>query len=156
MLGSSGNLLTGGTSGTLPLSVAGYLVTLNDVTLSNVTSGTVAASTFTNYSGGNLTGTITDTSGNQLTLYYWPTSYSSAAANLYNDVIPTTPVNVTGFVSVYPGSLAEFSPISIVNYPSGTPLTQAPEPGTLALLGAGAAVGAVVVMRRRLNRKLGK
>ncbi len=46
-----------------------------------------------------------------MTLYYWPTSYNTS---LYGQTIPTGPVNITGFLSVYPGSpnSPEFIPIS--------------------------------------------
>ena len=125
MLGQpgEGNLLSGGTSGVLPFSVTEYLLQLDDVTLSNVVNGTTPATTWTNYSQGNLTGTITDATGS-VNLYDWPTSYSSCAS-MAGQPIPTGPVDMTGFVSVYPGSPAEFTPISV---------TAVPEPGTLVLL----------------------
>ena len=93
-----------------PPGVAGYLYELDDVTISGIT-GTFGIV--------NLTGTITDGGGNHMTLYYWPTSYSVANANLSGMAIPTGPVNMIGFVSVY-SSVAEFTPITI------TPAVPAP------------------------------
>ena len=117
---------------TLPFSVAGYLFELDDVTISGI-SGTFGTA--------NLTGTITDGSGNSMTLYYWPTSYSVENANLAGTAIPTGAVNMTGFVSVYSG-VAEFTPMTI---------TAVPEPGTLVLLVAGLAAAVVVFHRKKSN-----
>lgn len=118
---------------TLPENVAGYLWTLDNVTISGI-SGT--------FGTGNLTGTITDGSGNSMTLYYWPTSYSVANANLDGTPIPTGPVDITGFVSVYTSgstSMAEFSPISIVSVP---------EPVSLALFGVSGLLSLILALRR--------
>ncbi len=85
---------------TLPLAIAGQLVTVNNVTISGI-SGTFA--------GSNLSGMITDSSGH-MTLFYWPTSYS-AAYNFFNGVtIPTGPINLTGIVDEFSGS-PEFIPM---------------------------------------------
>jgi hypothetical protein len=109
---------------TQPFTQAEYLVKVSNVTISGI-SGTFA--------GSNLQGTITDGGGNSMTLYYWPTSYSACAANLGGTAIPTGAVDITGFMSVYPGPPAnpEFTPISI------TPHVVVPEPGTFVLLAAG-------------------
>ena len=115
---------------TLPYSVAGYLWTLDDVTISGISGS---------FGTANQTGTITDATGS-MTLYYWPTSYSVENANLDGMAIPTGPVNMTGFVSVYSGT-AEFTPISI---------TSVPEPGTLALGGMGGLLLALVLRRRNV------
>jgi hypothetical protein len=112
----------------LPFSVAGHYITVSNVTIGGL-SGTFGIA--------NLTGTITDGSGNSMSLYYWPTSYSVANANLFGQTIPTGPVNITGFDSVYSTSSApEFTPISI---------TAAPEPASLALL----ALGGLLILPRR-------
>lgn len=89
------------------------------------------------------------TQGAALAFYYWPTSYSVANQNLDGtsiDFTGATHYNMTGFLSDYPGlpgGLAEFSPLSI------TPVTAVPEPGTMALLGAGTMAAAVSYVRRK-------
>ena len=117
---------------TEPFSTAGYMLELDNVTIGGLSGAFGIA---------NLTGTISDGS-NSMTFYYWPTSYSASNANLFGQSIPTGPVNMTGFVSVY-NSVAEFTPITI---------TSVPEPGTLVLLGAGF-IAAAAMYRRREVRK---
>jgi len=114
---------------TLPQNIAGRLWTLNNVTISGI-SGTFDIS--------NLSGMISD-GVDSMTLYYWVTSYAAANQNLYGMTIPTGPVNITGFVSVYNSTSPEFVPISI---------TSVPEPATLSLFGA-AGLLALVLRRRR-------
>ena len=120
---------------TLPYNVAGYEFTLDDVTIGGI-SGTFGIA--------NLTGTITDADSNSMTLYYWPTSYAASNINLYGQAIPTGPVDITGFVSVYPGPPAsiEFTPISITPYAT-------PEPGTVVMLGAGLAAAIMLFLHRK-------
>ena len=96
---------------TEPFTTAGYMLELDNVTIGGISGAFGVA---------NLTGTITDSGSNSMTLYYWPTSYSVANANLFGQAIPTGPVNMTGFVSVY-NSVAEFTPMTV---------TVVPEPGT--------------------------
>jgi hypothetical protein len=116
---------------TLPLSMAGYLVNLNNVTIADTGYDTFGVA--------NITTQITDAGNNSMTMYYWPTSYSVENSNLFGKPIPTTPVNMIGFVSVYSG-IAEFTPMSI---------TSVPEPGTLALLALGGLCGLCRLMWRR-------
>ena len=118
---------------TEPFSTAGYLLELDNVTIGGI-SGAFGIT--------NLTGTITDGSSNSMTFYYWPTSYSVSNANLFGQAIPTSPVNMTGFVSVYNG-VAEFTPLTI---------TTVPEPSTLVLLSAGCAAAASMLLRRRAGK----
>lgn len=117
--------------GTLPLSIAGYPVTIDDVMISGITAPTFGIA--------NLTGTITDASDNSMTLFYWPTSYSFANANLFGMAVPTGPVNVSGLVDSFNGT-AEFVPMTIT---SAVPV---PEPSCFVLLGMG--VGALVIFGR--------
>lgn len=106
---------------TLPLSTAGYLIEVDNVTISG------APATFPAANG---TYAITDSDNNSMTLYYWYTSYSTDGA-LSGSTVPTGPVDVIGFDSVYPSSPAgpEFTPIGF---------TPVPEPATMGLLGGGA------------------
>ncbi len=106
---------------TLPLSIAGYLVKLSNVTISGASG---------NFPAANTSYTITD-GVNSMTMYYWYTSYSTDGA-LSGTPIPTGAVDITGFASVYPGTPGspEFIPIAIAPH-------VVPEPGTFVLLAAG-------------------
>ncbi len=104
---------------TPPNNVGGYLFNLNNVTISGLTGTTFGLTSEA--------GTITDASGNTMAMYYWPTSYSAAAANLNGTAIPTGPVDITGFDSAYKGT-AQFVPVSIA---------AVPEPASLAVMALG-------------------
>jgi len=122
---------------TLPFTAAGYLINLDNVTISSGTS--IITPGVSTWGTSNLTLTVTDSSNNKMTLYYWPTSYAMANFNLDGITIPSGPVNITGFDSVYPSTPGspEFTPISIVSVP---------EPVSTGLLAVGAAA---MLMRRR-------
>ena len=84
-----------------------------------------------NCSTANETFTVTDGSGNSMTLFDWVSSYTTCEA-FGDQAIPTGPVDVTGFVDVFGAGAtasAEFVPISI---------TAAPEPASFGFIGAGA------------------
>jgi len=118
---------------TLPQSIAGQLLQIDNATISGETVSTFGIA--------NLTLTVTDSTGSQ-TLYYWPTSYSMANLNLYGQTIPTGPVDIIGIASVYTSgsSPEEFLPINII---------PAPEPSSIAL----AAIGGVAVLMGLRRRK---
>lgn len=118
-----------------PLSVAGYLLELDNVTIGDGMIGQTFGYT-------NLTGSVIDGTGS-MQLYYWPTSYTTPIANLYGQAVPSGAVNMTGILSVYGGTTPEFVLMSI------TPATQTPEPSSLVLLGTGFAAAAMMFLRRR-------
>ncbi|MGD0542740.1 MAG: hypothetical protein ABSB33_14595, partial [Tepidisphaeraceae bacterium] len=99
---------------TLSYSIAGYLLDLDNVTITGQTAGEKFGIT-------NIALTVTDTLGNSMELYYWPTSYSAANVNLFGETIPTGPVDISGFGSVYTPAVGaaepEFNPISMVSVP---------------------------------------
>jgi hypothetical protein len=111
---------------TLPFTIAGYVVEVNNVTITPAGNGTFGNGA--TGSSANQSLTITDSSGNSMVLYYWPSSYS-VDAQMYGQTIPTGPVNIIGFDSVYSAtSTAEFTPLAIV----------VPGPSVTTLLGLGA------------------
>lgn len=117
---------------TLPYSLAGYLVNVDDVTLSGFSGS---------FGTANLTGTVTDAGNNSMTLYYWPTSYSVANVNLDGFTpIAGQEYDIMGFDSVYNGS-AEFTPIAIT--------AVVPEPSTLVLAGIGGLFTLTLLRRTR-------
>jgi hypothetical protein len=128
-----------------PLSqtLAGYIVEIPDVVVSGL-------GTYVNFPNASLAFTITDNSANSMTLYFWPSSYSSSA-DMIGAPIPTWPVDVYGFLSSYPSKLAaslggtnlwqdEITPIAFVG--------SIPEPSSFMLAGMGL-LSLIAVMRRR-------
>ena len=100
---------------TLPFNVAGYMLEVDNVTISGE-GNAGAAFGKTNSPTGAL---ITDGNENSMTLFYWPTSYSVANANMFGRTIPTVPVSMTGFVDFFASvGHAEFSPITITAPPA--------------------------------------
>jgi len=125
---------------TLPQTLEGYLIQIDNITISSGSSTLSAGET---WGTANLTLTITDGTGS-MTMYYYPTSVGEANENLFGKTIPTGPVDITGYDTVYPGTTpeAEFVPIDI---------TSVPEPNTLALCGLGA-LTALVLRSRKSNK----
>ncbi|MGD1087424.1 MAG: PEP-CTERM sorting domain-containing protein [Verrucomicrobiota bacterium] len=117
-------------NGTLPNSVAGNLIVIDNVTIG------LGTNLVTTFGIKNLTLTATDITGSAA-LYYYVTDDELANQNLYGTTIPTGPVDIEGVETVFDGA-AEIDLLAIV-----------PEPGTLALCGAGAAVLALFVFRSR-------
>jgi hypothetical protein len=154
LIAASTNTLTvsaGTVSSTiLPIGIGSTILTLENVYV----SGGTAFNSF-NPTATNQTGTITDLSGGtdglSMELFYWPTSYSVPLADLGGRALPSTPVNVTGFMDLFSG-VPEFVPIDIRNASNNSQLTLVPEPGTLSLLGAGVTVAGAIFIRRRFGR----
>ncbi len=119
---------------TMPFSIAGYMVEVDNVGIYTDPAATIPASG--NWPSASTSFYIKDGSGNIMMLYYWPSSYSIDAAWI-GTPIPTGTVDIQGIMSVY-NSVAEFTPLSI---------TQIPEPSSFALLGLGLLAGAS--LRRR-------
>jgi hypothetical protein len=119
----------------MPLTVGEYMFEVDDVTISSGTGS--GASTLTAgeaFGTSNLQLTMTDSSDNSMTLYYYESSYSAPFVNLANMVIPTGPVDITGFDSVYTTGVPEFNIVSIL-----------PEPASLGLM----ALGGISMLARR-------
>jgi hypothetical protein len=119
----------------LPQNVAGYLVTLQNVTISGGSG---------NFGTANLNLTITDGSGDSMELFYWPGEFSQENANLFGTAIPNGQVDITGFLHVF-GTNAQFSPFTI---------TAVPEPPPVALVGVG--LVAALALRRSKSQILGE
>ncbi len=125
---------------TLPQSIAGSLIQLDNITISSGSSTLTPGET---WGTANLTLTMTDGSGS-MTLYYWPTSYSAANANMFGETIPTGPVTIIGIDSAYTSgstTTPEFIPISIQSVP---------EPTVLSLGGAGGLLALIFRLRRKV------
>jgi hypothetical protein len=125
-------------STTIPLSLAGYLVTLDNVSLYTDSGAT------TNVSGNfathaNTTLYAKDGSGNIMEVYVWASSYSVDGA-MGGTPIPTGTVDITGFVDQSGSYPVELVPMSI---------TQVPEPAALSLCGAGALLALIFHLRRK-------
>jgi hypothetical protein len=123
-------------TGTLPQSLAGTLLTINNVTLyTDAAATTPVSGNFATHANTALY--MKDSGGNIMELYVWASSYSTCGA-LGGTPIPTGTVNVTGFLSQSGTFAPEMTPFSI---------TQVPEPSTLALVGLG--VVGLLIRRRK-------
>jgi hypothetical protein len=128
---------------TLPFSVAGYFLQLNDVTIGG--SGGVGGlfPTYAQATTATETFTVTDSANNSMTLFDWVTSYSTDGA-MGGTAVPTGPVNIDGFVDVFgtgTAASAEFVPMVITSV--------VPEPDALKLCGEGLLVAALYVFRKK-------
>jgi fibronectin-binding autotransporter adhesin len=110
----------------LPNDLSGMMITLNNVKISGAGTPGTLFGTANSPSPGAF---ATDSSGNQIGFYYWPTSYSTANQNLANVPIPSGYVDMTGFLSLYGNSqVPEFTPTSLTLSP-GPPLYWQPAVG---------------------------
>jgi hypothetical protein len=121
--------------------LAGYLLALDNVTISG------AGANWATHA--NVTGAITDGSGNSMVMFLWASSYSSCGAIAASGgAVPTGPVDMTGFVDDFYNSStgvteAEFVPTSI---------SAVPEPVAVPFFGAGLAlVAGLFCSRSRKN-----
>jgi fibronectin-binding autotransporter adhesin len=103
---------------TLPLGkdtnggIGGYVVQLNNVTISGVQNNDTVFGT------NQRSATVTDSDQNSMVMFYDPRNYSIANTNLFGQTIPTTgPVNITGFVQVFGGNTPEIVPFVITALP---------------------------------------
>lgn len=124
--------------------ISGMFIELKNVTFSGSTGS--FQSTFPTYAQANTVSesyTITDGSGS-VTMFDYVTSYSAAGA-FGGTAVPTGPVNVYGFMTVFPsaalpgGGLPEFTMTSF---------QAVPEPSTVILVGAGF-LSLLAIRRRR-------
>jgi len=123
--------------------VVGYYIELQNVTYSGSTGS--FQSTFPTYAQANTVDesyTISDNTGS-MTMFDYVTSYSTCGA-LGGTAVPTGPVDVYGFISIFPssglpgGGLPELTVTAIA----------VPEPSTVMLVGAGL-LSLLAVRRRR-------
>jgi hypothetical protein len=130
-------LIASGT-GPIPQSIAGHLVTLDNVSLYTDAAATIPVSG--NFAiGNNVTLYAKDGSGNIMEIYDWASSYSTCGA-LGGTPEPTGLVDITGFVSQASTFPPEMTPFSIISVP---------EPTTLSLCGAGTLLALIFRLRRK-------
>jgi hypothetical protein len=110
---------------TIPLSLAGYPVEIDNVSIFTDSAATIAASG--NFAAGNTAFYLKDSGGNIMEMYFWYTSYA-ADGMMTGMPIPTGPVNVVGLLSQSTTFPVEITPLSF---------TAVPEPSTVALVGIG-------------------
>lgn len=128
----------------VPNDYASQLVTLDNVWITS--SGTLPATYGTS---ANISAVLNDSSGT-CNYFYWESSYDAPVINMYGMPVLTGSNNMydmTGFVDYFSPTV-EFDPISI------TPLAPVPEPGTMALLGAGTTVATVGYARRKRRKSI--
>jgi len=131
-------LIASGT-GPIPQSLAGQLVTLDNVSLYTNSAATIPVSgNFATHA--NVALYAKDGSGNIMEIYDWASSYSTCGA-LGGTPEPTGLVDITGFVTQSGAFPPEMTPFSITQV--------VPEPTALSLCGA----GALLVLIFRLRRK---
>jgi hypothetical protein len=130
--------LTASGTGPIPQSLAGQLVTLDNVSLYTDAAATIPVSgNFATHA--NVTLYAKDAGGNIMEIYDWASSYSTCGA-LGGTPEPTGLVDITGFVSQSGSFAPEMTPFSI---------TSVPEPTTLSLCGAGALLALIFRLRRK-------
>jgi len=122
---------------TIPQSIAGTLLALNNVSLYTDSAATIPVSgNFGTHV--NTTLYAKDGSGNIMEVFVWASSYSVCGA-MGGTPIPTGSVDLVGFVSQSGSFPVEITPMSI---------TPVPEPGMLAFGGIGGLLLTLVLRRR--------
>jgi len=131
---------------TLPQSVAGQWLQLDDVTISAGAAGDSTITAGETFGTANLTLTITDGSDNSMTFYYNPKNYSLANQDLFGKAILTGQAgDMQGIAALYPtGTVPEFIGMQFTPDPTPTP-----EPTTWGLCGVGGALTLLLRLRRK-------
>jgi endonuclease/exonuclease/phosphatase family metal-dependent hydrolase len=101
-------------STTIPQNQAGYVLQVQNVTIYTDSATTIPASG--NFPNSNTTYYVKDGGGNIMIMYFWVTVDSVDGA-MIGTAIPTGPVNVTGYVEVYPGLPVEIVPLAFTAVP---------------------------------------
>ena len=118
-----------GTGATLPEDLNGFLIQIDNITISGQTAGET-------FGIGDVAFTMNDGTGS-MSLFYDPTSYSVSNQNLFGETIPTGLSDVTGVLEIFDNA-PEFVPLDI---------TPVPEPTTLSLCAVGGLL--TLALRRR-------
>ncbi len=141
---SAGNATYGPTATTINQINGATIPNSLNAKLLTITATIGGGMTGVTFGTGTLTGTVTDSTGSE-SLYYWPTSYSVANANLDGFVpVAGQEYTITGLASNYGGTEPEFIPLEI------TPAA-VPEPMTIIPACAGLVLSIGACIRRKFS-----